>query len=139
MPSPRFTLRIVAAEPIGPVTRALEVVRTDGAPWSNVRGKYVILDTGLVLPDGKAVKRAYSLTPVPGDASRVRLVVKKLADGPGSSALHAAPIGTELSFSGPWGKLVPEAGIGESALFVATDTGITSALGVATSKHARRR
>jgi NAD(P)H-flavin reductase len=131
MASPRSTLRIVNHELIGPSTRALDVVRTDGAPWSSVRGKYVILDTGLVLPDGKAVKRAYSLTTVDGDASRCRLVVKRLGGGPGSDALHAAPLGAEFSFSGPWGKLVPETGLDDETLFVATDTGITSALGVA--------
>jgi NAD(P)H-flavin reductase len=130
--SPRSTLRILADERIGASTRALDVVRTDGAPWTNVRGKYVILDTGLVLPDGKAVKRAYSLTPVVDDPSRARLIIKRIGDGPGSAALHAAPIGSEYSFSGPWGKLVPEQGIEEEVLFVATDTGLTSALGVAT-------
>jgi ferredoxin-NADP reductase len=131
MASPRSTLRIAADERIGAATRALDVVRTDGAPWSNVRGKYVILDTGLVLPDGKAVKRAYSLAPVQGEEGRCRLVVKRLGGGPGSDTLHAAPIGAEFSFSGPWGKLVPETGLEGATLFVATDTGITSALGVA--------
>jgi hypothetical protein len=139
--SPRFTLRIVGDELIGSSTRALDVVRTDLAPWSNVRGKYVILDTGLVLPDGKAVKRAYSLTPAASgaekaeggglEASQCRLVVKRL-EGPGSSALHTAPIGAEFSFSGPWGKLAAEDDAHERTLFVATDTGITSALGMAT-------
>jgi hypothetical protein len=133
MASPRSILRVVAGETIGVATRALDVVRTDGVPWSNVRGKYVILDTGLVLPDGKAVKRAYSLAPVPGagEAGRCQLVVKRLGGGPGSDALHAAPVGAEFSFSGPWGKLVPETGLEGPTLVVATDTGITSALGIA--------
>ena len=98
MASPRSSLRVVGTEQIGPATRALDVIRTDGAPWSNVRGKYVILDTGLVLPDGKAVKRAYSLTPLTpgeGEASHARLVIKRIGDGPGSGALHAAPVGAE--------------------------------------------
>ncbi len=82
------------------------------------------------------MKRAYSLTPTGLDgadgaeATHCRLIVKKL-DGPGSAALHAAPIGAEYSFSGPWGKLVSEQEAEERTLFVATDTGITSALGVA--------
>jgi NAD(P)H-flavin reductase len=132
--SPRSILRIASDERIGPSTRALDVVRTDLAPWTNVRGKYVILDTGLVLPDGKAVKRAYSLTPLStGDeapATHCRLIVKRLA-GPGSGALHEAPIGAEFSFSGPWGKLASDEDAHERTLFVATDTGITSALGMA--------
>ena len=129
MPSPRSILRIVGDELIGASTRALDVVRSDDAAWTHIRGKYVILDTGLVLADGKAVKRAYSLTPIEGDPRRCRLVVKHLPGGPGSGALHAAPIGAEFSFSGPWGKLVSERGLEEPTLFVATDTGITSALG----------
>ncbi len=129
MASPRSTFRIVGAEMLGTSTRVLDVVRTDDAPWANVGGKYVILDTGRVLADGKAVKRAYSLTPSGGGELVARLIVKRLDGGPGSGALHGAPIGTELSFSGPWGKLVPESGIEPSTLFVATDTGLTSALG----------
>ena len=56
--------------------------------------------------------------------------MKRLDRGPGSQALHHAPVGTELGFSGPWGKLVPEGGLAARTLLVATDTGITSALGI---------
>src|SRR5207249_4769196 len=72
----------------------------------------------------------YSLMPSPVTAHRARLAVKRLDEGPGSSALHAASIGTELSFGGPWGKLGKEGGLDEATLVVATDTGITAALGL---------
>jgi ferredoxin-NADP reductase len=129
MVSPRSTLRIVGVEPIGDATRVLDIVRTDKAPWTAVRGKYIILDTGLISQEGKAVKRAYSLVPSDSDSSLCRLIVKWLPGGPGSTALHATPIGSEFLFSGPWGKLVSEQCIDEPTLIVATDTGITSALG----------
>lgn len=122
------TLRIVDAHAVGRSTRALDVECIDAEPLAVGAGKYIILNTGAV-QDGKAIKRAYSLLQVaPG---RARLTVKRLGEGPGSNALHAAPIGTELSFSGPWGKLVPETGLEGRTLVVATDTGITTALGVA--------
>ena len=118
------TLRIVGARPAAPSTRVLEIECIDGSPLGSVGGKYVIVNTGVVSGE-KAVKRAYSLLPVPGSAQRAHLTIKRL-EGLGSNAMHAAPLGTELSFSGPWGKLVPEGGIAERALVLATDTGITS-------------
>jgi ferredoxin-NADP reductase len=118
------TLRILKAWAHGEATRVLEI-ECMTEPFGHVGGKYVIVNTGVVSGD-KPVKRAYSLAPAgPG---RARVAVKRI--GQGSEALHAAPIGTELSFSGPWGKLVPEAGLAPRTLVVATDTGITAALGV---------
>jgi NAD(P)H-flavin reductase len=134
MASVPSTLRIVEATDLGPSTRVLEIQRADGAPFVAIGGKYIIVNTGVVPPEGKVAKRAYSLMPAPGAGGaapmRCRLAVKRLGEGPGSNALHAAPLGTEMLFSGPWGKLVPEGGLVDRTLFVATDTGITSALGV---------
>ena len=127
-------LRIVDARDLGPVTRALEVECVVGDALDAIGGKYIIVHTGLSVGD-KAVKRAYSLIPIAGTSHRAELRIKRLAGGVGSSALHEAPIGAELSFSGPWGKLLPESGLADRTLLVATDTGITSALGVAL--HAR--
>jgi ferredoxin-NADP reductase len=135
MASVPSTLRIVASEPVGPSARSLVIERADGAPLAFRGGQYLIVNTGVALPCGKLVKRAYSLMPVPGDPARARLLVKRIGDGPGSSALHAAVLGSELLFSGPWGKLVPEEGLDDRTLVVATDTGITAALGVV--EHAR--
>ncbi|HWL89105.1 MAG TPA: FAD-binding oxidoreductase [Polyangiaceae bacterium] len=128
------TLRIVAARPEGASARVLEIESVDGSALSSSSGKYIIVDTGVMSGD-RPVKRAYSLIPVPESPHRARLIVKRI--GEGSRALHAAPVGTELSFSGPWGKLlsaVPEA---QRTLVVATDTGITTALGLVA--HAETR
>lgn len=126
-------LRIVGARALGERTRALAVECVEGGAFERAGGKYVIVHTGRVVDD-KAIKRAYSLLPIrdAGDAAegRYEIAIKRLDGGPGSRALHSAPIGTELGFSGPWGKLVPEGGLGPRALLVATDTGITSALGI---------
>jgi ferredoxin-NADP reductase len=121
-------LCVVGARLEGPATRVLEIECVEGEPFGAVGGRYVIVHTGVVAGD-KAVKRAYSLAPVPGRLGRATLAVKRL-DGPGSRALHEVPVGATLAFSGPWGKLIPEEGPGERTLLVATDTGITSALGL---------
>jgi len=123
-------LRIVGARALGPGTRALTVECVEGGAFDRAGGKYVIVHTGLAIGD-KAIKRAYSLIPVAGAPATYELTIKRLDGGPGSRALHEAPVGAELTFSGPWGKLVPEAGLPARTLLVATDTGITSALGVA--------
>jgi ferredoxin-NADP reductase len=128
-------LRIVGARWLGARTRALAVECIEGGAFERAGGKYVIVHTGVVFGE-KAVKRAYSLVPVQGGPHTYELVVKRLDGGPGSQALHGAPVGTELGFSGPWGKLVPEGGLGPRALLLATDTGITSALGIV-EQHAK--
>jgi ferredoxin-NADP reductase len=124
------TLRIVDAWAHGAATRVLEIA-CDAEPLGDVGGKYLIVNTGVVFGD-KPVKRAYSLAPAAG--GRARIAVKRI--GAGSEALHAAPVGTELSFSGPWGKLVPEGGLAPRTLVVATDTGVTAALGVVETARA---
>jgi ferredoxin-NADP reductase len=128
-------LRIVGAHLDNPSTRVLAIERVEGEPFANVGGKYVIVHTGIVI-EGKPIKRAYSMMPIAGASHRAWLTVKRLGAGVGSNALHNAAVGTELSFSGPWGKLLPEDGLDEPTLVVATDTGITAALGVA--ERARR-
>jgi ferredoxin-NADP reductase len=121
-------LRVVDARLAGEHTRVLEIECLEGGAFDVVGGKYIIVHTGLVLGE-KAIKRAYSLMPVAGRPGRATIAVKRLA-GPGSQAMHDVPLDATFSFSGPWGKLVPETGLAERTLLVATDTGITSALGI---------
>src|SRR5262249_45710137 len=64
--------------------------------------------------------------------SHVELAVKRLP-GPGSSFMHALESGTEVRFSGPWGKLFPADGASGTSLLFATDTGITALIGLARS------
>jgi ferredoxin-NADP reductase len=65
-----------------------------------------------------------------GDQTRVQLASKRIPGGLGSGYLHDVAVGTELKFSGPWGKLpLAEAAPGPT-LVLATDTGITAALGL---------
>jgi ferredoxin-NADP reductase len=116
--------RVTGATTLGTDTRLLSLEANE--PLGFRGGQYLIVDSGLVLPSGKAVKRAYSILGADEEQRRFRLAVKRL--GPCSSYLHALEPGAEIKFSGPWGKLFPADGARGSTLVLATDTGITAAL-----------
>jgi ferredoxin-NADP reductase len=122
------TAQVVGAKTIGPDTRLLDLVATE--PLGFVGGQYIIVDSRLVLPSGKAVKRAYSLLTSDADQARFQLAVMRIPNGPGSGFVHGLEAGTEISFSGPWGKLFLQEGSSGATLILATDTGITAALGL---------
>jgi ferredoxin-NADP reductase len=113
---------------MGPDTLLLDLVAAE--PLGFVGGQYLILDSRIVLPSGKAVKRAYSL--LTSDAEQVcfQIAVKRIPDGLGSAFVHGLEAGADISFSGPWGKFFPREGSSGATLILATDTGITAALGV---------
>lgn len=123
--------RVVDAVELGPDTRLLELACDE--PLGFAGGQFVIVDSGQVLPSGKAVKRAYSLLSGDDEQRRFRIAVKRIPGGPCSTHLHAVPVGAELRFSGPWGKLAPAPDVGGRTLVLATDTGITAALGLVRS------
>jgi NAD(P)H-flavin reductase len=129
------TARVTAAELLGADTRLLELDCDE--PLGFVGGQYVIVDSGLTLASGKAVKRAYSLLSGDGDQQRVRIAVKRIAGGLGSAYLHEVEVGATIRFSGPWGKLGPTPGADGRTLVLATDTGITAALGLVASARFR--
>src|SRR5262249_39982195 len=79
---------------------------------------------------------AYSILSSDTEQWRFGIAVKKLPEGPGSSAMHEMSVGSTLSFSGPWGKsyLAEPTVAGGCALVFATDTGIAAAMGLARSR-----
>jgi ferredoxin-NADP reductase len=121
----------VATEVVGPDTRLLELEFSE--PLGFVGGQYVIVDSGLVLESGKAVKRAYSLLTCDGEQRRFQLAVKRIPGGPGSGFVHDLGVGADVRFSGPWGKFYPQNGALGPTLVLATDTGITAAIGLVQS------
>lgn len=122
------TACVIATERMGIDTVLLDLVAAE--PLGFIGGQYLILDSRMVLPSGKAVKRAYSL--LTSDAEQVcfQLAVKRIPDGPGSAFIHGLEAGMEISFSGPWGKFFPRQDASGGTLILATDTGITAALGL---------
>jgi ferredoxin-NADP reductase len=137
MATPR-TARIVAAAAVAADTRHLTVEMIEPARLDFVGGQYVIVDSGIVLPSGKAVKRAYSILSADADQSRFELATLRVPDGPGSGFIHEQPVGAEIRFSGPWGKLFLAAEVEQAerlgpssrTLALATDTGVTAMLGL---------
>lgn len=129
-------IRIAHAEPLGQGARLLRVERVDGAELGFAGGQYVIINTGVTLPGGKLAKRAYSMLSSDAEQRAVEIAVKRVGAGPGSNVLNDIAVGAELEWSGPWGKLRLPPGFSGRALVVATDTGITAALGIARSAAA---
>jgi ferredoxin-NADP reductase len=134
MATARFA-RVTAAQPIGDATRMIELVPDE--PLGFTGGQYVIVDTGKTLPSGKACKRAYSVLSADGAQDRFRIAVKRIPGGTASGHLHDVEVGSTIQFSGPWGKLLPAMGATGRTLVLATDTGITAALGLVQSARFR--
>jgi ferredoxin-NADP reductase len=119
---------LYAARASGSGTRVLALETS--APLGFVGGQYIIVDSGRVLPSGKAAKRAYSILSSDADQQRFEIAVKRIPDGPVSGYLHELAAGSAITFSGPWGKMFPPDGAAGATLVVASDTGITAALGL---------
>lgn len=120
--------RVVGTERLGPDTLLLDLCAAE--PLGFVGGQYLILDSRIILPSGKAVKRAYSFLTGDAEQRRFQLAVKRIPDGLGSAFVHGLAAGMDISFSGPWGKFCPREGASGRTLILATDTGITAALGL---------
>ena len=99
-----------------------------------VGGQYIIVNSGKILPNGKLGKRAYSIPSADSQQHRFDLAVKKISQGIGSNFMHDLKVGDTFEFSGPWGKYKPGSMANEKILCVATDTGITAALGLLRGK-----
>jgi ferredoxin-NADP reductase len=119
---------LVSAENIGARTRLMEFALEE--PLGFAGGQYIIVHTGAAEIAGKAVKRAYSILSSDREQARIQIAVRRM--GAGSDALHALPVGGVMSFSGPWGKYRCGGAEGR-VMALATDTGITAAMGLAQS------
>jgi ferredoxin-NADP reductase len=125
--------RLVEVAALGADTRHLRLQMEGEASLGFVGGQYIIVDSGLVLPNGKACKRAYSIISADDQQHTFELAVMRLGAGLGSTYMHELAPGAPVNFSGPWGKMGPpvDAGAGPGDSFVlASDTGLTSMLGL---------
>jgi ferredoxin-NADP reductase len=102
-----------------------------------VGGKYIIINSKRLLANGKMGKRAYSIASPDSKQGTFELAVKRIPGGVGSGFIHDLPVGGEFEFSGPWGKFVASENMSreERVLCIATDTGITAALGLLQSEQ----
>lgn len=130
------TAQVVTAREIGPHTRMLRLAID--TPLGLLGGQYVIVHTGISIADGRVAKRAYSILTGNEDQHHFELAVRRIGTGCGSNFMYQLDVGSELSFTGPWGKFRPEAGpesglATPTALIMSTDTGITAAVGLLNS------
>ena len=120
------TARIAHVLDLSETTRLVELEPEESLDF--VGGQYIIVNSGIELPDGKLAKRAYSF--VSADARQERLVLAVKRVGPASKWMHERSVGDEVPFSGPWGKWLADDARPRRTLVLATDTGITAALGL---------
>jgi ferredoxin-NADP reductase len=114
-------------------SRWLRFELADERPFSFRGGQYVIVDTGLTLPDGRVRKRAYSMLSPDSESQHFELGVFRLAGGDAAELLNQLEHSGELRFTGPWGKLhVPDelAARPGPVWLIATDSGASAALGM---------
>jgi ferredoxin-NADP reductase len=131
MAAPRFAT-VHAIETFAEGTRSLALESVGAEPLGFVGGQFIIIDTGQVAESGKAIKRAYSLYSADDQQGQFTLATKRITAGPGSAYMHGLRVGDTIKFSGPWGKMIPSAAtpVQGRTLVLATDTGITAALGL---------
>ena len=101
-------------------------------------GQYVIIDSGRLLPDGRAAKRAYSMVSSDTDQGQFTLAARRIGEGLASHAMLSMQVGDTLKFSGPWGRLLTDLDLAPQAETGATifafGTGLTAALGLVNSR-----
>lgn len=100
-------------------------------------GQFLYLATGCIDDDGKEIKRIYSFLSSDDVSGCFDIAVQQVAGGPGSTFVHGLQPGDEIRFTGPWGLYHPDDAGMQRTLIVATDTAITSALGLLNSESMR--
>lgn len=147
---------LVAKQPIGDHSAELRFQVEEG-PLGFIGGQYLFFDTGLPHKDPKkTLKKAYSILSPDSQQQAFTIAVRRLRGGAGSNFMAELEVGATLPISGPYGRLangLPEVGAAidkpawpnydkdrakepgfnsmkPTRLVVATDTGITAAIGL---------
>ncbi len=122
------TARVVWSELHGSDVRWLTLSTIE--PLGFVGGQFVTIHTGRENADGKPIRRAYSVLSSDTEQLGFELASKRIPGGIGSGYVHELEPGDEVRFTGPWGKFFPAPGARGETLVLATDTGVTAALGM---------
>lgn len=121
MSTPRRAIVLESAL-VAPGVRRVALRVVDGERLGHRAGQYILLHAHA--PDGTIVKRAYSIASPPAADPEFALCVRLIHDRPASAFVHALTPGTEVSFTGPWGKFVVDDHARDLVL-VATGTAIS--------------
>jgi CDP-4-dehydro-6-deoxyglucose reductase len=114
---PTFTARIIGARMLSPQVRELTLERSE--PFAFEAGQWV----SFVVPP--ELRRSYSISSAPTGTGRFEIAITRVEGGPGSTWLHSAPLGTELTVIGPQGFFTRPAAKTGPSLFIGTGTGVT--------------
>ena len=127
--------RVLSTEKLNEITCRVFCEMISPAELGFTGGQYIIVNSKMILASGKIGKRAYSIPSSDNDQKKIELIVRRIHDGEGigSKFIHDLKPGDIFEFSGPWGKYLPPQNA-ENVLIVATDTGITAALGLIRGK-----
>ena len=121
---------------------SLHVADPSGAPLSFSPGQFLTLV--VTLPDGQSLKRAYSLSSIPGEgegAHLARITIKRVAQGQVSNHLNdVAAEGDLIQVLGPSGQfgISPEEAAGKHLLLVGGGSGITPLRSIVEARLADR-
>ena len=133
MSTPRRAV-VVDGALVAPGVRRVHLRLLDSDRLGQRAGQYILLHARA--PDGSVVKRAYSIATPSALDPEFGLCVRLIPGQPASEFVHAITPGTEVSFTGPWGKFVVEDRTPDLTL-VATGTGI-SCTGAIVEDHLAR-
>lgn len=126
-PPPTFRVRLIGRRALTRTVAQIDFERADGAPFDFEAGQWLNLVIPIATPDGAepSFRRAYSVASAPDGTPRFELAVTRVENGPGSTFLHTAALGTELDAVGPQGFFTRPLDKATPALFVGTGTGLT--------------
>jgi ferredoxin-NADP reductase len=113
---------VVGGELVAPGVRRVCLRLLDSERLGHRAGQYILLHAQA--PDGSVVKRAYSIATPPVEDPLFGLCVRLIPGRPASEFVHALAPGTEVPFTGPWGKFAVDDRTRDLTL-VATGTGIS--------------
>ncbi len=119
-----FSTRLVESRPMTSRVQHLVFERVDGQPFAFESGQWVSVVLPIDDAKGRPLRRSYSIASPPNGSPRFELVVTHVENGPGSTFLTQASVGTELDMKGPQGTFTRPASEVGPALLVATGTGI---------------
>lgn len=91
-------------------------------PFVFIAGQFVM--THLTGPDGKPIKRAYSIASSPHQKEFIELCIRKVEGGAATNILHNLKVGDKVATEGPLGRFQLEANLKNDVIFVAGGTGI---------------
>jgi ferredoxin-NADP reductase len=95
---------VVEGELVAPGVRRVRLRVLDAERLGHRAGQYILLHARAA--DGTIVKRAYSVASPPREDPFFELCVRLIPERPASGFVHSVTPGTQVPFTGPWGKFV---------------------------------